>query len=151
MTVVEEPPANDPGGTLSDRNTVMRILLVDDSGTMRNIERKVLEALGGVEFCESADGVEALSVISATPEGFDLILIDWNMPNMDGITLARRIREMDKKTPLMMVSPEAEKARVIDAIQAGVSNFVVMPFTPQTLLEKCRQTLDKARAGATWT
>ena len=126
----------------------MKILMVDDSRTMRNIQKKVLETLGAVQFVEAGDGLEALTAIHANPDGFALILIDWNMPNMDGITLVHRIREKDKTTPLIMVTTEAEKARVIDAIKAGVNNYVVKPFTPDTLLEKIKQTLDKLKAAA---
>jgi two-component system chemotaxis response regulator CheY len=126
----------------------MKVLLVDDSRTMRNIQKKVLGALGPVEFSEAGDGVEALSVIAATPSGFDLVLVDWNMPNMDGHTLVQKIREKDKKTPLIMVTTEAEKTRVIDAIKAGVNNYVVKPFTPEALLERVNQTLAKMKAAA---
>lgn len=126
----------------------MRILLVDDSKTMRNIQKKVLSALGEVEFLEAGDGLEALTVIASTPAGFDLILIDWNMPNMDGLTLITRIREKDKKTPLVMATTEAEKSRVLEAIRAGVNNYVVKPFTPEGLMEKIKGTLDKATGKA---
>jgi two-component system chemotaxis response regulator CheY len=126
----------------------MKVLLVDDSRTMRNIQKKVLGALGTVEFAEAGDGVEALNVIAATPVGFNLVLVDWNMPNMDGHTLVQRIREKDKVTPLIMVTTEAEKSRVIDAIKAGVNNYVVKPFTPDALMERVNQTLAKLKAAA---
>ena len=120
----------------------MRILLVDDSKTMRNIQQKVL-AETGADFCEAADGVEALEVLER--EGsFDLILVDWNMPNMDGHTLVTKIRETDKNTPLVMCTTEAEKGRVVEAIKAGVNNYVIKPFTPEGLLEKVKATLEKA-------
>ena len=126
----------------------MKVLLVDDSKTMRNIQKKVLEGLGGAEFTEAGDGLEALTAIAATPDGFNLILVDWNMPNMDGITLVGKIREKDKRTPLIMVTTEAEKTRVVDAIKAGVNNYVIKPFTPPQLLEKVTQTLEKLKAAA---
>jgi two-component system chemotaxis response regulator CheY len=122
----------------------MNILLVDDSRTMRNIQKKVLEALGDVKFTEAGDGVEALAAISNSPAGFNLMLIDWNMPNMDGITLVGRIRQTDKKTPLLMVTTEAEKGRVVEAIKAGVNNYAIKPFTPDALLEKVKATLARA-------
>ncbi len=126
----------------------MRILLVDDSRTMRNIQRKLLSALGDPEFAEAGDGMEAMSLIASSPQPFDLILIDWNMPNMDGHTLVCRIREKDKTTPLIMVTTEAEKTRVLEAIKAGVNNYVIKPFTPEALLERVRQTLEKRKAAA---
>ncbi|HWB55217.1 MAG TPA: response regulator [Tepidisphaeraceae bacterium] len=122
----------------------MKILLVDDSRTMRNIQKKILETLGSVEFAEAGDGLEALNAIGANSDGFQLILIDWNMPNMDGITLVQRIRASDKKTPLIMVTTEAEKGRVLEAIKAGVNNYALKPFTPESLMDKVKQTLAKA-------
>ena len=122
----------------------MNILLVDDSKTMRNIQKKILEGLGAVTFTEAADGLEALKALGAAPAGFGLVLIDWNMPNMDGITLVARIRATDRKTPLIMVTTEAEKGRVLEAIKAGVNNYALKPFTPDALLEKVKQTLGRA-------
>jgi two-component system chemotaxis response regulator CheY len=127
----------------------MNILLVDDSKTMRNIQKKILSAMGAdTTFAEAGDGVEALSVIAATPTGFDLMFIDWNMPNMDGLTLVQRIREKDKKTPLIMATTEAEKQRVLDALRAGVNNYVIKPFTPESLMEKANTTLARLKAAA---
>ncbi len=124
----------------------MKILLVDDSRTIRNIQKNVLAQLGHTDIVEAADGVEALSQIAAHHP--DLVLIDWNMPNMDGITLVRKIRETDKKLPLIMCTTEAEKARVLEAIKAGVNNYVVKPFTGETLAEKISATLAKVAAPA---
>jgi two-component system chemotaxis response regulator CheY len=126
----------------------MKILLVDDSKTMRNIQRNSLSALGDVEFAEAGDGVEALQVLSAAPGSFGLVLIDWNMPNMDGITLVGKIRCADKRTPLIMCTTEAEKSRVLDALKAGVNNYLMKPFTAESLLDKVRQTLEKAKTAA---
>lgn len=116
---------------------------------MRNIQKKVLATLApSVEFVEAGDGIEALSAIAAQPGTFDLVMIDWNMPNMDGHTLSCKIREKDKKTPLIMCTTEAEKQRVIDAIKAGVNNYVIKPFTPESLLDKVKLTLERIRATA---
>ena len=126
----------------------MNVLLVDDSKSMRDIHKKVLAAeLGEVRFFEAGDCVEALSIIAATPEGFGLILIERDIPNMDGITLITRIRERDKVTPLIMATTESGKSRVIEAIRAGVNNYLVKPFTPELLAEKVRQTLEKQKAA----
>ncbi len=124
----------------------MRILLVDDSKTMRTIQKKVLEGLGPNQITEAADGLEALAAIAAAPGPFELILVDWNMPNMDGITLVRRIRETDRKTVLIMVTTEAEKDRVLEAIKAGVNNYAIKPFTQAALMEKIKQTLARTAA-----
>jgi two-component system chemotaxis response regulator CheY len=97
------------------------------------------------EFAEAGDGVEAMGVIGAGQK-FQLVLIDWNMPNMDGLTLVTKIRQQDKATPLIMCTTEAEKGRVIEAVKAGVNNYVVKPFTPESLSEKVKQTLAKMAA-----
>jgi two-component system chemotaxis response regulator CheY len=108
---------------------------------MRNIQKRILAEIGTVEFVEAGDGIQALQVIGVTADGFQLILIDWNMPNMDGITLVNRIRTTDKKTPLVMVTTESEKSRIVEAIRAGVNNYILKPFTPEGMLEKIRLTL----------
>ena len=119
----------------------MRILLIDDSKTMRNIQKSVLKQLGYTDLEEACDGQDALSKIGAfKPE---LCLVDWNMPNMDGLTFVKTFRQQDKSTPLIMVTTEAEKARVIEAIKAGVNNYVVKPFTPDLLSERITETLAK--------
>jgi len=124
----------------------MKILLVDDSRTIRNIQKNTLATMGHTDVLEAADGMEALSVLTAQRP--DLVLMDWNMPKMDGITLVRKIRENDKTLPLIMVTTEAEKARVMEALKAGVNNYVVKPFTAETLSEKIDQTMSKAGAAA---
>ncbi|MEO1584876.1 MAG: response regulator [Planctomycetota bacterium] len=122
----------------------MRILLVDDSKTMRNIQKSVLGQLGYTEIEEACDGQDALSKIGAfAPE---LLLVDWNMPNMDGLTFVKRFRANDKTTPIIMVTTESEKSRVIEAIKAGVNNYVVKPFTPDVLSQRINETLSKAAA-----
>jgi len=126
----------------------MNILLVDDSKTMRTIQKRVLEGLGGSVFVEAGDGFEALSAIAASKQSFGLILVDWNMPNMDGLTLVNKIREKDKKTPVIMCTTEAEKDRVVSALRAGANNYIIKPFTPETLLGKVKMTLDKLNAAA---
>jgi two-component system, chemotaxis family, chemotaxis protein CheY len=119
----------------------MRILLIDDSKTMRNIQKSVLKQLGYTDLEEACDGQDALSKIGAfKPE---LCLVDWNMPNMDGLSFVKAFRQTDKSTPLIMVTTEAEKARVIEAIKAGVNNYVVKPFTPDLLSERITETLAK--------
>ena len=124
----------------------MKILLVDDSRTIRNIQKSTLKSLGHEDILEASDGVEALKIKAETPP--DLMLVDWNMPNMDGITLIRKIRETDKTTPIIMCTTEAEKSRILEAVKAGVNNYVVKPFTAETLSERIEQTMAKAAAAA---
>ena len=124
----------------------MKFLLVDDSRTMRNIWKKVVSAINGAEVFEAGDGVEGLKQITENGP-FDVMLVDWNMPNMDGLTMVTKVRENDKKSIIIMCTTEAEKPRIIEAIKAGVNNYVVKPFTPDTLLTKIDETLKKAGAG----
>ncbi|MCO6438761.1 MAG: response regulator [Phycisphaerae bacterium] len=124
----------------------MKILLVDDSRTIRNIQKNVLKQLGFTDVAEAEDGVQALARFAESKP--DLALVDWNMPNMDGITLIRKIRETDKSTVLIMCTTEAEKSRVLEAIKAGVNNYIVKPFTVESLGEKITQTMAKRTAGA---
>jgi two-component system chemotaxis response regulator CheY len=125
----------------------MKIMLVDDSRTIRNIQKNALAVLGHTDIIEAADGVEALSAVAADPP--DLILLDWNMPNMDGLTTLKIIREKGLKIPVIMCTTEAEKSRVIQAIQSGANNYVVKPFTGEALAEKINQTMEKLAAAAT--
>ena len=119
----------------------MRILLVDDSKTMRNIQKAVLTQLGYTDLIEAVDGQDALLKASSDRPG--LMLVDWNMPNMDGVTFVRAWRETDRATPIIMVTTEAERGRVIEAIKAGVNNYVVKPFTPDLLSQRIQETLAK--------
>lgn len=123
----------------------MKILLVDDSKTMRNIQKGILTQLGYSEIEEAVDGLDALSKVGAfEPE---LLLVDWNMPNMDGLTFVKKYREQGKTDPIIMVTTEAEKARVVEAIKAGVNNYVVKPFTPDVLSERIKETLARVQAA----
>lgn len=124
----------------------MKIMLIDDSKTIRNIQKNVLTRLGYTEIEEAGDGQEALGKIESFDPG--LILVDWNMPNMDGLTFVKKYRAMGKKTPMIMVTTEAEKARVLEAVKAGVNNYVVKPFTPESLSQRIQETLGQAQKAA---
>lgn len=123
----------------------MKILLVDDSKTMRNIQKAVLTQLGHTDVQEACDGQDAMSKVGAYKP--DLMLVDWNMPIMDGLTFVKTFRQTNKTTPIIMVTTEAEKARVIEAIKAGVNNYVVKPFTPDLLSQRINETMSKAQAA----
>ncbi len=122
----------------------MRVLVVDDSKTMRNIVKGVLGTIGATAVEEASDGQDALSRVDAFNP--DLILLDWNMPVMDGITFVKSYRGAKKTTPIIMVTTEAEKTRVIEAIQAGVNNYAVKPFTPESLSKIIETTMAKVAA-----
>jgi two-component system, chemotaxis family, chemotaxis protein CheY len=114
----------------------IKILVVDDMLTMRRIVKNIMKQLGFANVEEAENGEEALIKLRA--ESFGFIISDWNMPVMTGIELLRAVRADDKlKTiPLLMVTAEAQKENLVEAIKAGVSNYIVKPFTAEVLQEK---------------
>lgn len=114
----------------------MKILVVDDMATMRRIVKNILKQLGFANVEEAENGQEALQKLRADTFGF--VVSDWNMPVMTGIDMLRAIRADDKlkALPVLMVTAEAQQANLVEAIQAGVSNYIVKPFTAETLQEK---------------
>jgi len=114
----------------------MKILLVDDSSTMRRIQKNTLASLGFTDVDEAEDGQDAVSKVGKT--AYELVLMDWNMPNMTGIEALKAIRAnpATAKVPVIMVTSESEKTRILEAIQAGATNYIVKPFTPDVLKEK---------------
>jgi two-component system, chemotaxis family, chemotaxis protein CheY len=123
----------------------MKIMIVDDSSTIRALITSTLKQLGSVQTETACDGEDALSkVFSFEP---DLILIDWNMPKMSGLEFLKQFRARNKTTPVIMVTTEAEKSRVIEAIRAGINDYVVKPFTPDSLISHVRTTMQKAKAA----
>jgi two-component system chemotaxis response regulator CheY len=123
----------------------MKVMLVDDSKTMRTIQRNILLQLGYKDIEEACDGQDALSKVGAF--GPELLLVDWNMPNMDGISFVKAYRAQGGKSPVVMVTTEAEKTRVVEAIKAGVNNYVVKPFTPDVLSQRIGETLSRTKAA----
>jgi two-component system chemotaxis response regulator CheY len=122
----------------------MKILVVDDMSTMRRIVKNILKELGFSNIEEAENGSDALTKLRANP--FDLVVSDWNMPVMPGIELLRNIRADAglKHIPVLMVTAEAQKENLVEAIQAGVSNYIVKPFTADTIKQK----LEKIFAAA---
>lgn len=114
----------------------MKILVVDDMVTMRRIVKNILKQLGFVNVEEAENGQEALQKLRADSYGF--VVSDWNMPVMTGIDMLRAIRadEKLKTTPVLMVTAEAQQSNLVEAVQAGVSNYIVKPFTAEILQEK---------------
>jgi two-component system chemotaxis response regulator CheY len=112
----------------------LKVLVADDSSTMRKIILRSLAAVGVPTAVEANDGAEALSLFQEG--GFDLVLTDWNMPNKNGLELVQGIRALDRQTPIIMITTEAEKSRVVSAIQAGCNDYLVKPFTADTLRDK---------------
>lgn len=117
----------------------MRILVVDDSSTMRRIIGNCLKSMGDNEVFEAGDGVEGMTKLEEL-KGVDLILTDWNMPNMNGLQFIQSVKASSYgATPMIMVTTEAEKTKVVEALKAGAKNYVVKPFTPQVIQEKIKQ------------
>ncbi|ETR74198.1 MAG: Chemotaxis protein cheY [Candidatus Magnetoglobus multicellularis str. Araruama] len=119
----------------------MNVLVVDDFLTMRRILKNILKQVGFKKMDEAEDGAQALDMIKNADPPFDLIIADWNMPKMTGIELLKAIRaDPDlKHLPVIMVTAEAQKSRVLEAVQAGVSNYIVKPFTAETVKGKLEQ------------
>jgi two-component system chemotaxis response regulator CheY len=114
----------------------MKVMIVDDFATMRRILRNILKQIGFKNIIEADDGKHALKELKK--EKVDLIMCDWNMPEMPGIELLKNIRSDDelKEIPFVMVTAEAQKDNIIEAVKSGVSNYVVKPFTAETITEK---------------
>ncbi|MDE1895347.1 MAG: chemotaxis response regulator CheY [Pseudomonadota bacterium] len=130
-----------------DKN--MKILVVDDFSTMRRIVRNLLVELGfsTALIQEADDGESALTMLNA--QSFDLVVTDWNMPNMTGIDLLRAIRAGAalKAIPVLMVTAENNRDQIIAAAQAGVNGYIVKPFTAVTLKEKLTKIFERIAAS----
>ena len=120
----------------------MKILVVDDFSTMRRIIKNILRQGGFVNIIEAEDGINALNILKK--EKIDLIISDWNMPQMSGLELLKAVRATPewKDLPFLMVTAEGQKDNVIEAVRYRVNNYVVKPFTAETLLEKINKIFD---------
>lgn len=116
----------------------MKFMLVDDSNAMRRIQKNVLEKLGIADIVEACDGKDAFEKVIDNPP--DVMLLDVNMPRMDGFELLKNLRGMDKfsSIKIIMCTSESEKSKIMEAIKLGANNYVVKPFTPDVLKEKLK-------------
>ncbi len=121
----------------------LKFLVVDDSLTMRRIVANSLKNLGYENFVEAVDGSDALNKLAADST-INFIITDWNMPGLSGLDLLKAIRSNEKlkKLPVLMVTTRGVKEDIVDAMTAGVNNYVIKPFTPQVLKEKINQILE---------
>jgi two-component system chemotaxis response regulator CheY len=110
------------------------VLVADDSSTMRKIIIRSLQAIGLPNATEAKDGDEAISLFKKG--GIDMVLTDWNMPGKTGLDVIREIRAQNATVPIIMITTEAEKRRVLEAIQVGVSDYIIKPFEADTLRQK---------------
>ena len=127
----------------------LRILVVDDYATMRRIVKNLLQDLGFTSIAEADDGATALPMLQTG--AYDFVVTDWNMPIMHGLDLLKAIRadEKLKKLPVLMVTAAAQREQIVVAEQAGVSGYVVKPFTVEILKAKLEKILQaRAAAGA---
>ena len=123
----------------------MKFLVVDDSSTMRRIVVNSLQRIGFGETVEAGDGQEALAKYDPSVK---FVITDWNMPTMTGTELARALRERGEQVPILMVTARSVREDIIEAMEAGVNNYIVKPFTPQILKEKIDALLALAPAAA---
>ena len=122
----------------------LKFLVVDDSVTMRRILINSLNKLGYEDIIEAGDGKDALAKLYSEP-GVNFIITDWNMPNMDGLTFVKSIKEDSNlaSIPILMVTTRSLKEDILDAMKVGVNNYIVKPFTPQVLSDKIEAVLNK--------
>lgn len=115
----------------------MKLLIVDDSSTMRRIIKNTLSRLGYTNILEGEDGAMGWTILDENPD-VGMLITDWNMPEMNGLELVKKARadERFRDLPIIMVTTEGGKTEVITALKAGVNNYIVKPFTPQVLSEK---------------
>jgi two-component system chemotaxis response regulator CheY len=123
----------------------LKMLVVDDSPTMRRIIVNTLNKAGFNDLIESENGVEALEKL-ASNSSINFIMTDWNMPKMDGLAFVASVREeaQFKALPILMVTTKAEKTDIVEALKAGVNGYVVKPFTPEIIKGKINEVLAKA-------
>jgi len=121
----------------------MKALIVDDSIVMRRVLAGALSRLDISDCDQAGDGEEAVAMVDKGQ--YDLILMDWNMPKMLGIDAVKAIRAKGVATPIIMVTTEGEKSRVVEAIKAGAQNYVIKPFEPETIIGKIADVLNLSR------
>ncbi len=115
----------------------MKFLVVDDSSTMRRIIKNSLKRIGFEDIVEAENGKDGLDKLTDV----DIILTDWNMPEMDGLEFVKRVRSSNTAIPILMVTTNAAKDDIVEALKNGVNNYIVKPFTPETLKEKVESVL----------
>lgn len=125
---------------MSDKS--IKILVVDDFATMRKVVRNLLKQVGYEDIVEAEDGVMALRALKS--QKIDVVVSDWNMPNMSGLELLKAVRADAElaKTPFLMVTAEALQDNVVAAVKAGVNNYIVKPFTAEVLNEKIKKIME---------
>ncbi len=117
----------------------MKALVVDDSAVMRKVLSGALARAGITEVDQAEDGERAVAAVTAAEYG--LILMDWNMPKLSGLDAVKQIRALGKTVPIIMVTTESEKARVVEALKAGANNYILKPFEPAAIVAKIKEVI----------
>jgi two-component system chemotaxis response regulator CheY len=121
----------------------MRALVADDSLSMRRVIQSFLKATGIDDVDQAVDGIEAL--VLGKKNAYDVILLDWNMPNMTGIDVLRRFRTSGVAAPVIMVTTEVDRQKVREAAELGAAGYLIKPFDKETLIARVRHALTHAR------
>ena len=129
-----------------------RILVVDDLASLRDLLKAYLRRLGFKDITEASDGQEAYQILisaKSSSSPYQLVISDWNMPNMDGLALLKNVRNVPdwKNLPFIMLTTESEKHRVLEAVVAQASNYIVKPVEESILLEKLKKVWEKQNGG----
>lgn len=126
-----------------------RVLVVDDMMTMRKLVAKACKEIGFTDITEANDGAQAWTLIGEASPPFGLVISDWNMPNSTGLDLLKRVRADGRygKMPFLLVTAEAEQHQILEAAKAGVSQYVIKPFTSESLREKIESVHKKMASG----
>lgn len=126
-------------------NKKMKVLIVDDFATMRRVIKNLMKSLGFENFEEAEDGVKALKILKTTK--IDLVITDWNMPNMTGLELLKEIRKESRLAhiPVLMVTAEQKREQIITAAKEGVNGYIVKPFTGETLSDKLNKIFERIK------
>ncbi len=123
----------------------MKVLIVDDSKTMRDMIKSILDQIESDQVEEASDGQDALRALSNFQP--DVVLLDWNMPTMNGLEFIKAFRQISLTTPVIMVTTECSQAHVVEAIKAGVDDYIIKPFTPALLAHRIQEAIQKSKAA----
>jgi two-component system chemotaxis response regulator CheY len=121
----------------------MSILIVDDSGVVRSVVKKSLDLYGYRDVLEAVDGVDAMNKINNVYQSIELYVLDVNMPNMDGITLIGEIRRLDTATPIVMLTTESDKQKMVQAKNMGATGWIIKPFDADKFIKVVEMFLKK--------
>ena len=132
-----------PSDQNRDDRANLRVLVVDDDGDMVRVVRYVLRQMGITQIQSANDGNQALEMLTKGPDHFDLIICDWVMPSLSGLDVLTGLRSMNTRVPFLMLTAKANPDAIMAAKKAGVTSYIVKPFTPMELTRKIELLIDK--------